>query len=230
MKKFGIYVALVILMVLGQNAYGAVVDLADHLDGGAGATYGHLTDNYLDSNPADDMPDDAYYADNVWLDTAGPVRPGGWRSTTPQTGWVVWAFDAPAGMRIDGFDFTYGMHIDPTHCAGSSVTYYYNTGAYAGTADPDIVGEGWTQFGQSTVATSSSTISDIDVTDTNRLYVAFKLDRVIVAGQTASFWDIDQNMDNYEFLFVPEPMTVSLLSFGGLMMILCRRRFKKPRT
>ena len=188
-----------------------VIDLTDHLDGGNSnlAIYAHALNGYQDVFPEDDQPDDAYYANNVWLDgTVDSIKPGGWQSTNATTGWVVWGFDAPYRKEIATVSLTSEISLDPVHCAGSSATYYYSTNTFVGIEDPDLGSGEWIPFGTNTVAGSGSFTADLSADSAAQIYIACELDRVVVAGQTANYGDFSLRSDSYQFNLVDEPLPV----------------------
>ena len=188
-----------------------VIDLTAYTNNATSATFGeHKTanGNYSDSTPDDDVPDDAYYASGGYINAATASIKVGNTSGGPETdgtAWVVWAFDAPGGKLVAGFDFWSDIHIETT-VTNSSYTYYYNTGTYDGLADPVPGANGWTQFAQMVYGDDTLLFPGITFNPTDRVYVAFKINRVVNAGETsANWWDDQQQQDNYEFNLMPPP-------------------------
>ena len=187
-----------------------VIDLAAYTNNATSATFNkHMNANfnYSDSDPNDDVPDDAYYANGGYIQySTGSIKVGNTSGgpETDGTAWEVWAFDAPYGMLITGFYFWTDIHIETT-VTNSSYTYYYNIGTYDGLADPVPGANGWTQFAQMVYGDDNKSFPGIAFTPTARVYVAFKLDRVVNAGATANWWDDQQQQDSYTFDLMPIP-------------------------
>ena len=205
-------ILLIILAVaMEQTAYAGVsIDL---VGGGTTATYGHPWAYDNDDPGGDDTADDAYYSNGTVLknqETSPIYTIWGSAPVGDSSAWVVWAFNAPANRQVEGFDFQTQVYCETT-VTNSTWTYYYTTETYDGTSDPTPGANGWTQFAQVGYDESGilTIFSNVMFAATDKVYVAFKIDRVVNGGGTADWWDDRQDKDDYVFDLVPQAIDLT---------------------
>ena len=210
MMKVGTAVMVAVLLATGAIAQAAFVGsfidvpeesvLATQFDG-HWFTYG--TTGQMTKFTAADV----YSYHNISFNSDGKIYcPGS--APSEQTGYVVYAFKAAEGEKID--QFKYGFTVYPAGGGTYGTAEKFWTTSFDGQAAPNV--SEWSVFDAANTATINAPV----------VYVAVKLYRNATAP-----WYYPQLQGDAAFAktsAVPEPTTMGLVALGGIVGLMKRRK------